>query len=1164
MTREEICELVENLDATTKFELLDSAPPESGYRALSFRNKPIGFVRASDLPSGELAIWARLAEQRISEQYCLRVLADVSMRLATAGTRSRICYEVAEGLKVLIDRADSMAIYMPAEDGVFRVAHSRGLDAVAAIPHLAGEGHVGYCAEGGQVLLVRDYLAQHESLPPLDWRGHSTPPRSILTVPIRGPAKLSDAVIQLYSAAPEQFSYADIAPIRSLGSLAVANDRRIHPQGMDTGMRWDLLKTAPEGGKELTDQRHELYRQVCKEALAQFGAAGKFRVLRSAVRIYDPGRGELRFLAWAGDGWEPEHTSRVYKIDEKSTAVRSLSLGREVLIRDTRTAEHYFQLFNDVSGIVALPIRVRSDFVAILSIDASSRDAFDGPVINALRNLASTAEAILEHFALVEDTWLHELEKSREQVTKSVKDLDRGSPEAIAKRACEEAVEGAKKLFGARACSIFLKESAADRIKLVASTALEGKPGEEVSYELGQGLTGWVAKERRSLRVRDTANPRELEEFYPGARWDNKHPETIPYADAQERGAQTFLAVPLLAQDDLLGVVRLTIKEEERHATAPSFRYSDEKLAERFASHLALFLQTLNYERDRIRLADFGRRLLKEGELPALCGLVVDEFCSLTGCEDGHIRLWDDTGEVLRLQDPVHGLPGAQLHNKRGLGEGLAGRAAQQRTPLYVSEVAGVDTHQGSATVVASKLRVVSAAAIPLIVQKDLVGTVTLASLKPVQFERATTSLLEEMAALAAYALRDAKRKSGLETEVRALQEVFAKIPTVEREFLRSRNLDQLLGTLLMGALEVSGIEAGVIRQLISGRWIVKAAYDKSSDGTDLTSRIANKEIPFHEDDLFGQIYRSRELRTMTYEDEGFQAFLSTVPEGEHKNLLLSARSIVAVPICFLNRCLGILFLLSKEAYRLGALTAGYLDILANFTAMAIEDSRHAEDDHFVAAGLIMEGFAHRARNVLHRIGMEAAVAREPGCARKRVQEALDVIAAASFGKGALTEDLEEATKGLSDQWDLREIVEEAATYRPTGTEKVELALELPAQSVPVKANKAQVRIALERVIENAFRAAGRGDGSVLVTVESSPTEATVRIDDNGPGIPPELAGKVFRPFVSGDAKGTGLGLTIARQLIRRNNGDITFEATRRWPNGTAFFLRLPIHKTEG
>jgi two-component system nitrogen regulation sensor histidine kinase GlnL len=69
-----------------------------------------------------------------------------------------------------------------------------------------------------------------------------------------------------------------------------------------------------------------------------------------------------------------------------------------------------------------------------------------------------------------------------------------------------------------------------------------------------------------------------------------------------------------------------------------------------------------------------------------------------------------------------------------------------------------------------------------------------------------------------------------------------------------------------------------------------------------------------------------------------------------------------------------------------------------------------------------------------------------------------------------------------------------------------------------------------------------------------------VTVIDNGPGVPPDLAGKIFFPLVSGRAGGTGLGLSLAQQLVNQHQGLIEFESE---PGRTAFSILLPLRESE-
>jgi signal transduction histidine kinase len=102
------------------------------------------------------------------------------------------------------------------------------------------------------------------------------------------------------------------------------------------------------------------------------------------------------------------------------------------------------------------------------------------------------------------------------------------------------------------------------------------------------------------------------------------------------------------------------------------------------------------------------------------------------------------------------------------------------------------------------------------------------------------------------------------------------------------------------------------------------------------------------------------------------------------------------------------------------------------------------------------------------------------------------------------------------------------------------------------------VKRALRNIVENAAVYGKRAQ----VSVERSTTEVTVHVDDEGPGIPEAEMEKVFKPFVrlensrSRDTGGVGLGLAIARSIIRSHGGDITLH--NRPEGGLRATISLP------
>ncbi len=98
---------------------------------------------------------------------------------------------------------------------------------------------------------------------------------------------------------------------------------------------------------------------------------------------------------------------------------------------------------------------------------------------------------------------------------------------------------------------------------------------------------------------------------------------------------------------------------------------------------------------------------------------------------------------------------------------------------------------------------------------------------------------------------------------------------------------------------------------------------------------------------------------------------------------------------------------------------------------------------------------------------------------------------------------------------------------------------------------------AAKRAITNLVDNARRHAGHVRLAATQLGRTIAVTVDDDGPGIPLNRRESVFRPFESDSAGGTGLGLTIARDIVRAHGGDIVLEASPL--GGLRARIRLPV-----
>ena len=109
----------------------------------------------------------------------------------------------------------------------------------------------------------------------------------------------------------------------------------------------------------------------------------------------------------------------------------------------------------------------------------------------------------------------------------------------------------------------------------------------------------------------------------------------------------------------------------------------------------------------------------------------------------------------------------------------------------------------------------------------------------------------------------------------------------------------------------------------------------------------------------------------------------------------------------------------------------------------------------------------------------------------------------------------------------------------------------------PVLADFGELRQAVVNLALNAMEAMG---ASGTLTVETRTRDGgkvvEIAVEDDGPGVPPALLGKVFDPFFTTKEKGTGLGLSVVYGIVQRHGGQIAVEQVQ--PHGARFVIRLP------
>lgn len=135
--------------------------------------------------------------------------------------------------------------------------------------------------------------------------------------------------------------------------------------------------------------------------------------------------------------------------------------------------------------------------------------------------------------------------------------------------------------------------------------------------------------------------------------------------------------------------------------------------------------------------------------------------------------------------------------------------------------------------------------------------------------------------------------------------------------------------------------------------------------------------------------------------------------------------------------------------------------------------------------------------------------------------------------------------------------------YQGQAREKqISLKFDLPPKLPVIQADRDKLMMAMQNMVGNAIKYTP-SDGSVLVNVDVEMNELAVEVRDTGIGISAEDAAHIFDQFYRAKdnrlagSTGSGLGLTLAREVVRLQGGDITVESELN--QGSVFTLKLPI-----
>jgi PAS domain S-box-containing protein len=229
-------------------------------------------------------------------------------------------------------------------------------------------------------------------------------------------------------------------------------------------------------------------------------------------------------------------------------------------------------------------------------------------------------------------------------------------------------------------------------------------------------------------------------------------------------------------------------------------------------------------------------------------------------------------------------------------------------------------------------------------------------------------------------------------------------------------------------------------------------------------------------------------------------------------------------------------------------------------------EARLAESHRLASLGLLASGFSHELNTPLATVLMavegilrEARAPAAGGADLERIGESATIAREQVLRCRGITQHFLRMSRGQNSPGDIVDLHATVAAVgrliEPTArAHSVRIVVEPPAHGLHIRADEAELQHALINLLLNAIQACKPG-GSVALRVEAG-DGVHIRITDDGCGIAPEHQKRIFEPFFGLRKGGTGLGLFLSLNFVRRWGGEITVNST---PGaGATFEIVLP------
>lgn len=694
-------------------------------------------------------------------------------------------------------------------------------------------------------------------------------------------------------------------------------------------------------------------------------------------------------------------------------------------------------------------------------------------------------------------------------------------------------LEIAEEVMDFQDSDFFLVDGARQELYVAARRGgLEQAGAVRLPLEGEQGITAIAARTGRPVCV-------------PDVRDDPRYVDT-GFAAVSE------LAVPIQIEDQVLGVINVESRQPDAYTPA------DAQLLATLASQAALALKNAYlYAREHRRAEELAavnqvaRRIGASLDLRETLDGIVEAAAELVPCVLAEISLWYEEQQMLSLQalrcDPERSFPIGETYSP---GKGYTGWVVRNKRPLLVPDV---DTCQDiQPDLLPGELPFNAYVGLPLLAGDDLIGTLVLIHNQVDVFGEEDLQLLESLAGQAAVAIRNAQLFEEVERKAGRLATLNAVAAVINQPLPLQEMIDQAIAKVI----EVMETDAGGVRlyDQATGNLVIASFQGLKPEDIQRIRRLnlgegfAEQLAQFRQPLVVGDLTQVPQLADIA--DYGF---------GTH----------AYVPVMVKGKTVGVLGVITRRAREFTSEELDLLTAIGHQIGVAVENARLRQQaldaERLAAVGRVATSVAHDLRSPLGGITRSAEFLARPELSDGTRQKLSRAVVALSRRLINTTQEILDYTRG--GRMDLRLTTRALPKFLEQVIEVLKVDFSDRGIEVIEEWNyTGRVRMDPDRMAQVVYNIAANArdampeGGRLTIATRQADGWVELRFTDTGPGVPPELMGRIFEPFFSyGKREGAGLGLAIACRIVQEHGGEIDVESPAG--GGATFRVCLPLEE---